>query len=80
MSMIQEVDTIELAWSRIKEWSQAYAETATDTDVVNGRESFFLGRLNRSLECGTLVMSALQDDLAEFVDSDANLNFRQRCR
>ena len=58
ISMISEVDTIEFAWKRIKEWLEDYAEASTDDEL--------LGRLDRSLECGTLVITALQKDLLEY--------------
>ena len=42
LSMIQEVDTIESAWSRIKDWSQVHAGAMTDLK--------FTERLAQSLE------------------------------
>ena len=56
-SMIQEVETIQFAWNRIKEWSEEHAEAATD--------SSFVQRLEKSLRCGALVLSALEQDLAD---------------
>lgn len=58
LSMIQEVDIIELAWKPIKEWSEGYTEAGPDVELLE--------RLNRSLKCGTLVVSILQDDLSEY--------------
>ena len=70
LSMVQEVDTIELTWKRIKEWSEGYTEAGLDVELLE--------RLNRSLKCGTLVISALQDDLSEY-DSET-LSVRQRSK
>ena len=70
LSRIQVVDTIELAWKRIKEWSEGYTEAGLDVELLE--------RLNRSLKCGTLVISALQDDLSEH-DSET-LSVRQRSK
>lgn len=80
LSMVQEVETIQLAWSRIKEWSQAYAEAADDAGLAEDSDRSFLERLDRSLECGTLVISALQDDLSDYADHADDLSFRQRSR
>ncbi|KAL2054573.1 hypothetical protein ABVK25_005321 [Lepraria finkii] len=70
LSMIQEVDTIELAWKPIKEWSEGYTEAGPDVELLE--------RLDRSLKCGTLVISILQDDLSEY-DSET-LSVRQRSK
>lgn len=42
----------------IKEWSEGYTEAGPDVELLE--------RLNRSLKCGTLVVSILQDDLSEY--------------
>ena len=70
MSLIQEVETIEMAWSRIREWSQNHSEAASDIR--------FFERLNRSLECGALVLSALEQDLADYDGVSTDLTFRKR--
>ena len=73
MSMAAEVDTIELAWSRVKEWAQdCPKDTASDMKLLQ--------RLDRSLECGALVLSALQTDLSEYNKSESTLSFRQRSK
>jgi len=64
LPMVQEVDTIELAWTKIKEWVENGA--VTDTQLV--------GRLDRSLECGTLVITALQHDLSVYSSSVNSLS------
>ncbi len=69
-SMVQGLDTIQLAWSQIGEWSQRYVpETAEDG---------FLERLQRSLENGTIIMNALEGDLRPYQTN--NLSFMQRSK
>ena len=73
MSLVSEVDAIELAWTRIKEWAEAYSKDATvDMGLLN--------RLNRSLDCGALVMSALQNDISDYQINGSKLSFRQRSK
>ncbi len=57
-SMIQEVDVIELAWKRIKDWFESYTNEAGDVELLE--------RLDKSLKCGTNVISALQDNLLDY--------------
>ena len=57
-SMIQEVDIIELAWKRIKDWFESYTNETGDAELLE--------RLDKSLKCGTNVISALQDDLLDY--------------
>ena len=71
--MATEVDTIELAWSKIKEWAEDYSKDAAV-------DATLLQRLHRSLECGTLVMSALQKNLSEYIEKESTLGFRQRSK
>ena len=72
LSLAQEVDTIELAWTRIRQWAEYCAE--------NNIEASFLERLDRSLNCGDLVISALQQDLPKY-SSDSDLpTFAQRSK
>ena len=71
-SMIQEVETIQFAWNRIKEWSEEHAEAATD--------SSFVQRLEKSLQCGTLVLSALEQDLANYKHTTDNSSFILRSK
>ena len=73
MSLISEVDTIELAWKQIKEWAKDYfRDAAVDTELLN--------RLNRSLECGALVMSALQNDISDYQRNGSTMSFKQRSK
>ena len=80
MSMTQELETIEFAWTRIKDWSQAYVEEATDLRGSENLDRCFLDRLHRSLTCGTIVMSALQDDLNESVGGKSSQGLTQRAK
>ena len=72
MSLIQEVETIQFAWDRIKEWSEDHAEAATDSQFVQ--------RLEKSLQCGTLVLSALEQDLADYKHTADNASFKMRSK
>ena len=69
-SMIQEVDVIELAWKRIKDWFESYTNEAGNGELLE--------RLDKSLKCGTNVISALQDDLIDY--GSKRLGFMQRSR
>ena len=71
-SLIQEVETIQFAWSRIKGWSEDHAEAATDSQFVQ--------RLEKSLECGTLILSAIEQDLADYKDRADNASFVRRSK
>ena len=67
LSMRQEVETIEMAWTKIRDWSQSSAEAKSNGQEIAGVNHGFLERLDRSLDCGLLVMSALREDLSEFI-------------
>ena len=57
LSLVQGLDTMQLAWSRIGMWAQ---NQASDELL---EEDDFIGRLRRSLETGSLVMDALSEEL-----------------
>ena len=69
-SIIQEVDIIELAWKRIKDWFESYTIEAGDVELLE--------RLDKSLKCGTKVISAIQNDLLEY--ESKKLGFMQRSK
>ena len=69
-SMKQEVDVIELAWKRIKDWFDSYTIEIGDVELLE--------RLDKSLKSGTNVISALQDDLLDY--GSKKLGFMQRTR
>ena len=72
MSLIQEVEAVQFAWNRIKEWSEDHAEAATDSQFVQ--------RLEKSLQCGTLVLTALEKDLADYEHRVDNASFILRSK
>ena len=69
-SIIQEVDIIELAWKRIKDWFEFYRNEAGDVDLLE--------RLDKSLKCGTNVISALQHDLLDYESMEFGLMQRSK--
>ena len=74
--MIQQVDTIKAAWTRIREWS---IECQKNEDARrSGLE--LLERLDQSLECGDLVLSALEDDLVPYRNAKKPMSLRQRSK
>ena len=74
VSMAQSLDTMQLAWSRIKDWSQA-KWYSLDTNVEN---DCFVQRLNRSLHIGQMVIDNMLDDLRPNQNHSDALSFRQR--
>ncbi|KAK0517484.1 hypothetical protein JMJ35_000639 [Cladonia borealis] len=72
LSMVQGLDTMQLAWSRIGNWAQnqAPAELLEEDD--------FIGRLRRSLETGSLVMNALNEELLIYKPSKMGLTQRTK--
>lgn len=72
-TMVNECEIIELAWKRIEDWSRSYADDASaDGELIQ--------RLNRSLEVGALVMSALESDVSPLRDSLERGSLRRRSR
>jgi len=75
--LIQQVDTIKAAWDRIRYWSEGYPqkENPESSDIE------LLRRLDQSLECGDLVLSALEDDLASYrEEGDVRPRFMNRSK
>ncbi|KAI9877767.1 MAG: hypothetical protein M1830_002897 [Pleopsidium flavum] len=76
LSMVEECEVIQLAWSRIQGWCQGWADDASCDHQL-------LGRLNQSLIVGTMVMSALEKELpssSEDTDSRVSTGFRWRSK
>lgn len=71
-SMVQTLDSLQLAWNRISVWSRGYVP---DQDAV---ENGLVERLQRFLETGALVMEALNQD--HFTCNPDDLGFTQRSR
>ena len=72
LSMVQNLDSLQLAWNRISVWSKSYVP---DQEAV---EDGLIERLERFLETGALVMEALDEDLSTYNPDD--LSFTQRSR
>ena len=73
LSIIQEVEMIEAAWKKIGEWSH-------EVDAGTLANSDLLQRLDRSLEVGHIVMSALEEDIAVYRGQRERLSFLQRSK
>lgn len=67
-SLASECETMEAAWSKIKEWAQLQAQQ-NDTE-----HQFLLERLEKSLEIGDMVVAALEEDLKDFMAEPQNLS------
>jgi len=76
MSMAQSLDVIQLAWSRIKDWSQAQWFSL----LLNSDDDAFIQRLNRSLDIGKMVMAGLQEDLRPYQSDSDVLTFKERSK
>lgn len=71
-SMAQNVDVIQLAWSEMGDWCERYEPRNASDDKI------FLERLRRSLDNGTLVMTALEQDLRPYQTNNLSLKHRSR--
>lgn len=76
-SMIQELDILQLAWNRIEQWSRAKIFHQTDENLA---ETDLLRRLDRSLGFGTMIMSALEEDLTPFMNTTRSYSFGRRTK
>ena len=68
MTINQELDTIEAAWSRIRDWSRYTTAETSEYELLN--------RLHKSLECGQLMTPALQDTLLPFIFFNRSNSYR----
>ena len=59
--LAQHIDTIKVAWQRINDWSR----NCQKLGVKDSEDIALFRRLEQSLECGDLIVSAIQDDLEE---------------
>jgi hypothetical protein len=57
VSVITECETIQFAWHRIESWAQEHLDDVDDFEELGAR-------LQKSIYCGELVMSALEDELS----------------
>ena len=76
--LAEQIETIGMAWSKIEDWCEAKKQL-TDPDH-DGDDLLY--QLGRKLECGSLVVSALANDLEQVVsaESPVRLNFKQRSK
>ena len=72
LAMIQNLDSLQLAWNRISVWSKGYVP---DKDAA---EVGLIERLERFLETGALVMEALDEDLSTYDPDNLSLTDRSR--
>lgn len=72
MSMTSNLDAMQFTWDKIGAWTEAQSPGESEDDQS------LITRMLRLLETGTLVMNALEDDLAPFCNE--NLGFAQRAR
>ena len=70
--MVQGLDTMQLAWSSIAKWAQ----NQSPDELME--EDDFIERLRRSLETGSLVMDALNEELLMYKPSKMGLTQRTR--
>ena len=72
LSMSQQLDTMQLAWNRIGEWSR------TNQSMAHADDIDFRQRLGRCLAAGEEFLQALEADLSKY--NTTKLTFRQRTR
>ena len=72
LSMVQNLDSLQLAWNRISVWSKSYVPDQ------NAAENGLIERLERFLETGALVMEALDEDLSTYDPDNLSLTNRSR--
>ena len=80
MSMTEEIETIKLAWQKIREWSEASSKNLEDATAQSVHDHSIMERLNRSLDCCALVMTALENDLSVYMTKARINNFRLRSK
>ena len=72
LSMVQGLDIMQLAWSKIGKWAQ----NQTPYELLE--EDDFIGRLRRSLETGSLVLDGLKEEL--LIYKPLNMGLTQRTK
>ncbi|KAK4695274.1 hypothetical protein P7C71_g2451, partial [Lecanoromycetidae sp. Uapishka_2] len=75
-TVIQQVEAVKAAWVRIETW---FKEQQNHVGVSTADDELW-DRLKMSLECGDLVISALEEDLLPFRDNNDMLGIKQRSR
>jgi hypothetical protein len=66
LSVITECETIQFAWRRIELWAEEHLHYADDFEELGAR-------LQKSVYCGELVMSALEEELLMITSKSSNL-------
>lgn len=69
LSMVEECENVRFAWKSLEEWAKKSLPSVDDTGAL-------LERFQRSIYAGQLIMSALEDDLAQATSKSAY--FRRR--
>ena len=73
VSMIHELDVVQMAWEQMS----SRINNRNEKEPVDGE---VLERIKRSLDCGMIVMSALERDLAYYRSSAKSFGLSQRMR
>ena len=73
-TMVDECKTIQLAWDQIETWARRHETTTLSVDDQ------ILERLGSSLATGTMVLSALEEDLRHLGQSSATTGLRRRSK
>lgn len=69
LSIVQECETIQFAWRRIAVWANENLHCVDDFEELGER-------LQKSIYCGELVMSALEEELVTVISSSSRLKRR----
>ncbi|KAK4693414.1 hypothetical protein P7C71_g3985, partial [Lecanoromycetidae sp. Uapishka_2] len=80
-SAVQDLETIQFAWTRIGKWSQIYAEKngfESQNGIAADHELF--QRIEKSLAVGNMVMEALDEDLLPYKNVTENISFKVRAK
>ena len=75
LSLVQQLEIVQLAWERIDRWSQAYTESGNGSGMHQEDEKLFQ-RLQTSIEVGYMVIEALEEDLLHISRQIDNLGLR----
>lgn len=72
VSIVQELDILQLSWEHISASVYTCGADAIEPEIFQ--------RIDRSLKCGVLVMSALEKDLIYYTDAAKSFSSRQRLK
>lgn len=72
--MIDQCQTIKMAWSRIESWAQR--QTTTSSSSIDDQ---IIERLGSSVQTGNIIISALEEDILQVLgETLATVGFRRR--